>query len=76
YKVRDKILFNTENLNTGRPYAKFTPLFEGPFKILKVDNYLVTLKRLINIKYNPLFYINKIKLWDKEGLLRQTAVEE
>ncbi|EGZ69830.1 hypothetical protein NEUTE2DRAFT_71022, partial [Neurospora tetrasperma FGSC 2509] len=39
YKIRDKILVNTENLNTSRPYAKFILLFEGPFKILKVNSY-------------------------------------
>ncbi|EGO56885.1 hypothetical protein NEUTE1DRAFT_45656, partial [Neurospora tetrasperma FGSC 2508] len=55
YKVRDKVLFNIKNLNTGRPYAKFIPLFEGPFNILKADSYWVILKLLINIKYNLIF---------------------
>ncbi|EGZ69827.1 hypothetical protein NEUTE2DRAFT_70895, partial [Neurospora tetrasperma FGSC 2509] len=39
YKIRDKVLLNTENLNTGRPYAKLIPLFEGPFEILKINSY-------------------------------------
>ncbi|EGZ69254.1 hypothetical protein NEUTE2DRAFT_71168, partial [Neurospora tetrasperma FGSC 2509] len=62
YKVGNKVLFNTENLDTSRPYAKFIPLFERPFKILKADNYWVTFKFLINIKYSLIFYINKVKL--------------
>ncbi|EGZ70264.1 hypothetical protein NEUTE2DRAFT_68485, partial [Neurospora tetrasperma FGSC 2509] len=39
YKEGDKVLFNIENLDTGQPYTKFIPLFEGPFEILKVNNY-------------------------------------
>ncbi|EGZ72865.1 hypothetical protein NEUTE2DRAFT_61299, partial [Neurospora tetrasperma FGSC 2509] len=62
YKVGDKVLLKTENLNTGRPYAKFIPLFKGPFKILKINSYQIIFKLLIYIKYNLTFYISKIKL--------------
>lgn len=62
YKVGDKTLFNIENFEISRSYVNFIPLFEGPFEILKADNYRITFKFLINIKYNPTFYINKVKL--------------
>ncbi|EGZ67906.1 hypothetical protein NEUTE2DRAFT_73288, partial [Neurospora tetrasperma FGSC 2509] len=62
YKEGNKIFFNTENFNISRPYAKFIPLFESPFEILKANSYWVILQFLINIKYSPTFYINKVKL--------------
>ncbi|KAL0470895.1 hypothetical protein QR685DRAFT_442863, partial [Neurospora intermedia] len=61
YKEGDRVLFNTKNLNTGRSYTKFIHLFKGPFEILKANNYQIILKLPINIKYNLIFYVSKVK---------------
>ncbi len=52
---------NTRNYATGRPTVKFDTRWEGPFEVLKVSLYAITLKLPTNIKIYNTFYVTIVR---------------
>ena len=63
YYSGNYIILDIKNFKIDRLYKKFIKLFNGPFEVFKVSNYIIKFKLPFNMKYNPIFYINIVKLF-------------
>lgn len=68
------VLLNTINFVNSRPYVKFLLRWEGLFKVIRVEFYIVYFALLINIKCLLVFYISIVQLWFGKGLLGQSTL--
>ncbi|KAL0466166.1 hypothetical protein QR685DRAFT_451562, partial [Neurospora intermedia] len=62
YYINNIVLLNIINLASNRPYTKFTPRWESPFKVIRTEFYTVYFTLPTNIKYLLVFYIFIIQL--------------
>ncbi|EGO53546.1 hypothetical protein NEUTE1DRAFT_55310, partial [Neurospora tetrasperma FGSC 2508] len=61
YKISDEVIFNIANYIIGRPYNKLAPRFEGPFRIIKANSYIVELVLPWNIEVTYIINISRVK---------------
>jgi transposase InsO family protein len=76
YKEKDLVMLDTRNLTTGRPTAKLTPRWEGPFRVLKASSHTVQLALPVNMKINNTFHVQLIRPWHKPTVRGQEEAEE
>ena len=63
YQPGDKVMLNMTNMATGRPSAKLTPRWEGPFLVQKSSSHAVTLKLPANMKVFNTFHVQLVRPW-------------
>ena len=73
YRVGDMVLLNTTNLANGRPHAKFSPRWEGPFKVTRAESHTVHLALPTNMKCSPVFHVSMVQPWSGKGLPGQNT---
>jgi hypothetical protein len=68
YRVGDSVMLDTKNMATGRPAAKLTPRWEGPFVVTKASSHAVTLALPDNFKVKNTFHVSLVKRWTEGGI--------
>ncbi|KHE79155.1 hypothetical protein GE21DRAFT_1221615, partial [Neurospora crassa] len=67
YKPGNIIIFNIENYIIGWPVVKLLLKFESPFRIIRIDLYLLELSLPTNIKVTYIINVSRVKPY-VEGL--------
>lgn len=73
YKPGDMVMLNMENYATGRPTAKLSPRFEGPFRVMKADSHSLELSLPTNMKVTHIVNVSRVKPYE-EGLPGQAGL--